>query len=114
MFTTFYHNFGKRLLDITLVSLTLILFLPILPLLALLVRLKLGTPILFRQQRPGRYGQPFTILKFRTMTDARDALGNLQPFFHRRVRQCLPIHLAVRAQRQLVQNHQPCRHHVVR
>ena len=47
--------------------------------LAVLVRLKLGAPVLFRQTRPGLHGRPFSILKFRTMTDARDALGNLLP-----------------------------------
>ena len=56
-----------------------ILSLPVLGLLALLVRLKLGWPVLFRQQRPGRHGQPFTILKFRTMLNARDARGRLLP-----------------------------------
>lgn len=48
-------------------------------LLMLTVRLKLGTPIFFRQARPGLYGKPFTLLKFRTMTDARDAQGKLLP-----------------------------------
>jgi len=48
-------------------------------LLAGLVRVKLGSPILFRQKRPGLHGQPFTILKFRTMTNARDTEGNLLP-----------------------------------
>ena len=50
---------------------------PLLGLLALLVRLKLGAPVLFRHQRPGLHGRPFTMLKFRTMTDTRDAQGNL-------------------------------------
>ncbi len=50
---------------------------PVLLLLALVVRLTLGAPILFRQQRPGLHGNPFTLYKFRTMTDARDAQGNL-------------------------------------
>jgi sugar transferase EpsL len=59
--------------------LALLLFSPLLGLLALLVRFKLGTPILFRQQRPGLHGQPFTLIKFRTMTDRRDAAGNLLP-----------------------------------
>jgi sugar transferase EpsL len=45
----------------------------------LLVRLKLGTPVLFRQQRPGLHGKPFMIMKFRTMTDERDADGRLLP-----------------------------------
>lgn len=52
---------------------------PALLFLAMLVRLQLGAPVLFRQSRPGLHGRPFSILKFRTMTDARDALGNLLP-----------------------------------
>jgi sugar transferase EpsL len=72
-----YRTFGKRLLDLALTIPALILLAPVLGLVALLVRLKLGAPILFRQQRPGLLGQPFTILKFRTMTNARDAQGNL-------------------------------------
>jgi sugar transferase EpsL len=47
--------------------------------LALLVRIKLGTPVFFRQERPGLHGKPFQMVKFRTMTDARDAQGNLLP-----------------------------------
>lgn len=45
--------------------------------LALLIRIKLGAPILFKQQRPGLHGKPFYLYKFRTMTDARDSMGNL-------------------------------------
>ncbi len=45
--------------------------------LALLIRIKLGAPILFKQQRPGLHGKPFNLYKFRTMTDARDSMGNL-------------------------------------
>jgi lipopolysaccharide/colanic/teichoic acid biosynthesis glycosyltransferase len=69
----------KRLFDILISVLALLLFSPLLGLLALLVRFKLGTPILFRQQRPGLHGQPFTLIKFRTMTDQRDSDGNLLP-----------------------------------
>jgi sugar transferase EpsL len=76
---TMYRMFGKRLLDLALTIPALILFAPLLALLALLVRLKLGSPVLFRQQRPGLHGQPFTILKFRTMTNDRDDQGNLLP-----------------------------------
>ena len=74
-----YRTFGKRLLDLALTIPALILLAPLFALLALLVRLKLGPPVLFRQQRPGLFGQPFTIYKFRTMTDARDTQGDLLP-----------------------------------
>ncbi len=70
-----YQRYGKRLLDLTLTIPALILLAPLLLVVALLVRLKLGAPILFRQQRPGWHGQPFTMYKFRTMLDARDADG---------------------------------------
>jgi len=65
----------KRLLDI-LVSLTTLLLcaVPML-LIALLIRVQMGTPVLFRQQRPGLHGRPFTMLKFRTMRDAHDSQG---------------------------------------
>ena len=74
-----YYRLGKRLLDLAITILALIILLPMLALATLLVRIKLGSPVLFRQQRPGLYGKPFTIYKFRTMTDARDAQGNLLP-----------------------------------
>jgi len=70
---------GKRTLDLALSTLALVLLSPILAVIALFVRIKLGSPVLFRQQRPGLHGKPFTLLKFRTMTDARDADGNLLP-----------------------------------
>jgi sugar transferase EpsL len=69
----------KRLFDVVISLLASLVFLPLLGVLALLIRLKLGTPILFRQQRPGLHGRPFTLYKFRTMTDARDNQGNLLP-----------------------------------
>jgi sugar transferase EpsL len=71
-----YHSWGKRLLDLVLAVPTLIVLSPVLLLVALVVRIKLGSPTLFRQQRPGLHGQPFTIYKFRTMTDAHDTQGN--------------------------------------
>jgi sugar transferase EpsL len=74
-----YRLYGKGLLDWTLALLLLIISSPIFCLLALLVRFKLGTPVLFRQQRPGLHGRPFTLIKFRTMTDQRDSDGNLLP-----------------------------------
>jgi sugar transferase EpsL len=72
-----YLKFGKRLLDLTLTIAALVLLMPLIVVLAILVRVKLGSPILFRQNRPGLGGRPFTLHKFRTMTDARDAGGQL-------------------------------------
>ena len=69
----------KRTFDILVSLAALLLLWPVLLVLAVLVRVKLGPPALFRQQRPGLHGRPFTMLKFRTMTDARDAEGNLLP-----------------------------------
>ena len=77
MQTGFYRRIGKRLFDIAVAGTALIIFSPVLLITAILVRVFLGTPILFRQERPGRGGKPFRICKFRTMTDARDANGNL-------------------------------------
>ena len=74
-----YRTWGKRLFDLALTIPGLVVALPLLALLALLVRVKLGSPVLFRQTRPGRHGRPFVCLKFRTMTDARDAGGQLLP-----------------------------------
>jgi len=69
----------KRLMDICLVSVALVvLALPMLAI-ALLVRLNLGRPVLFRQQRAGLHGKPFTLIKFRTMRDMRDEKGELLP-----------------------------------
>jgi lipopolysaccharide/colanic/teichoic acid biosynthesis glycosyltransferase len=69
----------KRLFDIIVASLgLLVLALPII-FLAVSIRFALGQPIFFRQVRPGRFGQPFDLIKFRTMTDARDAAGALKP-----------------------------------
>jgi lipopolysaccharide/colanic/teichoic acid biosynthesis glycosyltransferase len=69
----------KRLFDLLAASVGLILLSPVMLLLALLVRLLIGPPILFWQQRPGYRGRPFHIIKFRTMTDARDAAGQPLP-----------------------------------
>ena len=74
-----HRKFGKRLFDLSLVTPCLILFAPVLTLVAVLIRLKLGAPVIFRQQRPGLHGQPSIILKFRTMTNAYDSQGNLLP-----------------------------------
>ncbi len=75
----FYTRFGKRLFDLTLSLAALLLLCPVLATLALIVRVQLGAPVLFRQTRPGLRGKLFTLYKFRTMTGARDAQGNLLP-----------------------------------
>src|SRR5690554_576792 len=69
----------KRLFDIVISSLLLILLSPVLLVLSILVRITLGSPVLFRQVRPGLHGRPFTMYKFRTMTDERDIQGRLLP-----------------------------------
>lgn len=74
-----YKTNGKRLFDLALTVPGLILLSPLLAAIALLIRLKLGSPVLFPQQRSGLRGAPFTILKFRSMTDARDADGKFLP-----------------------------------
>lgn len=74
-----YRQWGKRLLDLILVLPALVLAAPLLALVAVLVRIKLGAPVLFCQERPGLQGRPFRLYKFRTMTAARDASGNLRP-----------------------------------
>ncbi|HTU17126.1 MAG TPA: glycosyltransferase [Gemmataceae bacterium] len=76
---SFYRRRGKRMLDLALTVPGLVVLTPLLLVMALLVRLMLGSPVLFRQRRSGRNGSPFTILKFRTMTDDRDASGALLP-----------------------------------
>ncbi len=65
----------KRVFDIIASALALLLLAPVLAGVALLVALKMGRPVFFRQQRPGLDGKPFTMLKFRTMRDERDAQG---------------------------------------
>src|SRR6266487_6431115 len=72
-----YRRWGKRLLDIAIAAPAIAFLSFVLATTALLVRLKLGSPILFRQQRPGLQGKTFTMFKFRTMTDTRDGSGNL-------------------------------------
>lgn len=74
---TFYQRRGKRLLDLTLASVGLILFAPVLGLLFVIIRLALGSPVFFRQNRPGLRGEPFTMVKFRTMTGRCGADGQL-------------------------------------
>lgn len=75
----FYRRWGKRLFDLAVAVPVLVVLGPVLGVLALLVHWQLGAPVLFRQQRPGLHGRPFTLYKFRTMTEARDAEGRLLP-----------------------------------
>jgi lipopolysaccharide/colanic/teichoic acid biosynthesis glycosyltransferase len=70
---------GKRVLDVLLVLLGAPIWIPVLAVVAVLVRLKLGAPVFFSQDRPGRGERLFRLVKFRTMTDARDASGALLP-----------------------------------
>lgn len=67
----------KRCFDFCIAGLLLLFSLPIMAIVYVLVRVKLGSPVLFRQQRPGLHGKPFYLLKFRTMTDERDNNGEL-------------------------------------
>lgn len=76
---TFYEKYIKRLLDFTLSLLALIVLSPVLLITALLVRTKLGSPVIFCQERPGRDGRIFHLYKFRSMTDQRDENGQLLP-----------------------------------
>jgi lipopolysaccharide/colanic/teichoic acid biosynthesis glycosyltransferase len=69
----------KRTLDALVASAGLVVLAPLLGLTALAVRLSIGSPVLFRQTRPGLHGRPFTLLKFRTMRDAQDSHGNPLP-----------------------------------
>lgn len=69
----------KRLFDILVVALTAPIWLPLVLILAVLVRIKLGSPVFFRQERPGFHGHLFRLIKFRTMTNAHDENGNLLP-----------------------------------
>ena len=69
----------KRIFDITLVMLVMPLILPLYGFVALLVARYLGRPVLFRQERPGFQGKPFTLIKFRSMADHRDANGDYLP-----------------------------------
>lgn len=69
----------KRAFDLIVSLLSLIVLLPIILLVALLIRIKLGSPVLFKQTRPGLHGEPFDMLKFRSMLDATDKDGNPLP-----------------------------------
>lgn len=74
-----YAKYIKRWLDFILSLLAIIILSPILLIVALLVRIKLGSPVIFKQKRPGLHEKIFTLYKFRTMTDEKDNNGNLLP-----------------------------------
>lgn len=74
-----YERFIKRPLDCFLAVCACMIFLPVFGILAVLVRIKLGSPVLFKQNRPGKDEKIFRLYKFRTMTDKRDRKGNLLP-----------------------------------
>lgn len=75
----FYEKYIKRLLDIVLSGAALVILSPVLLITAVLVRIKLGSPVVFTQERPGKDEKVFKLHKFRSMTDARDTNGNLLP-----------------------------------
>lgn len=75
----FYAKYVKRILDIICAALFLLVFWWLYVILAILVRLKLGSPVIFRQERPGLNGEIFHMYKFRTMTEEKDEQGNLLP-----------------------------------
>lgn len=74
-----YEKYVKRLLDVLLSAMALIILSPVMLIVAFLVRVKLGSPIIFKQQRPGKEEKIFSMYKFRTMTDEKDSEGNLLP-----------------------------------
>lgn len=74
-----YAKYIKRILDLILSLMALILLMPLMIIIGILVRINLGSPIIFKQKRPGKNEKTFTLYKFRTMTDKRDIDGNLLP-----------------------------------
>ena len=74
-----HARYIKRFLDLILSLLALIILMPVMIVIYILVRIKLGSPAIFKQQRPGKNEKIFTLYKFRTMTDKKDENGNLLP-----------------------------------
>ncbi len=74
-----YRRFIKRPMDCILAMMSIVILSPVLMIIAILVRVKLGSPILFKQKRPGLNEKIFTMYKFRTMTDDKDEYGELLP-----------------------------------
>ena len=77
--SNFYRRRGKRIFDVMGASLALIVSAPVQLVAAVVVRRRMGPPVLFRQERPGLRGRPFTLLKFRTMLEAQCDSGVLRP-----------------------------------
>ena len=76
---SFYEKYIKRLIDLVCSGIALIVLSPVLLITAILVRKKLGSPVFFKQERPGLHEKVFSLYKFRSMTDAKDKDGNLLP-----------------------------------
>ena len=76
---TIYRRCGKRILDLVVVLILSPIVLPLVALIAVLVRVRMGSPVFFRQIRPGHNSRPFQLVKFRTMTQQRDQHGVLLP-----------------------------------
>lgn len=74
-----YEKYIKRIIDIVLSACALIILSPIILIVAILVRIQLGSPVIFKQPRPGKMGKVFWMYKFRSMTDEKDENGNLLP-----------------------------------
>ena len=74
-----YAKYFKRILDFLLSLIAIIILSPVFLIIAILVRVKLGSPVIFKQKRPGKNEKIFTLYKFRTMTDKKDENGNLLP-----------------------------------
>ena len=74
-----YAKYFKRILDFILSLIAIIVLSPVFLIIAILVKIKLGSPIIFKQERPGKDEKIFTLYKFRTMTDEKDENGNLLP-----------------------------------
>ena len=79
MSKTIYKQFVKRIFDFSVAMLALFFIWPILLIIYILLRFSIGTPVFFQQIRPGLKGKPFTIYKFRTMSDKKDSSGRLLP-----------------------------------
>ena len=69
----------KRIFDVLASAFALMFFFPVIVIVAILIRRKLGSPVFFRQTRPGQHGKPFKMVKFRTMLESTDKQGNLLP-----------------------------------